>query len=101
MSPNRQQCGVCGELVDADKTESHLADVHPTPSEGFQFFYDARPYRTSRPSMQVAELLALVGGSLTYQFYEERESLIPLSHGQAVDLTNGPKRFCSIPAARS
>jgi hypothetical protein len=101
------ECSICHEIVDPGKAEAHLTTVHPTPVGGFQFFYDGRPYLTARPSMLVSELLALVGGNVLYQFYEERpdtmpsvaRSLFPISHAQAVDLTNGPRRFFSIPPA--
>lgn len=101
MAPEEtMECSICHERVAAEQTDEHLATAHPTPPEGFQFFYDGQAYRTDRPSMQVSELLTLVNGGRTYQFYEDRDgALIPLSHAQAVDLTNGPRRFFSIPPA--
>ena len=104
---NTMECGICHATVDAKDVAEHLTTVHPTPLGGFQFFHDGKPYHTDRPSMLVWELLAFVGETLNrrpyahlYQFYEEREKeMIPIGHMQAVDLTNGPRRFFSIPPA--
>ncbi len=94
------RCEVCNEFVEDERQAAHLAEMHPTPAGGFKFLYEGRAYRSERPSMLVSELLALVHGNVTYQFYQQRPAgeMVPLSHGNAVDLTSLP-RFYSIPSA--
>lgn len=73
---------------------------HPAPSGGFLFFYEGREYRTERMSMLVGELLTLTGGNVMYLFYEQRDGKeIPYSQGQSLCLTDGPRRFYSLPPA--
>lgn len=63
-------CQVCGFSVNPTERESHLREAHPAPEGGFTFHYDARPYRTDKPSMMVSELLMLVNGQVTYHLYQ-------------------------------
>lgn len=92
-------CAICRSSFSIDETEQHLRSAHVPPVEGFLFFYNGRSYRTQKPSMLVSELLCLVWGSVTSQFYEQRENkMIPFSQEQAVDLTKQPW-FVSIPPA--
>lgn len=100
-SPELAECVICHEVVHLGQRDAHLAAAHPTPIGGFEFFHNAVGYRTDRPSMRVTDLLAVVGASAIYQVYEDREgTMIPFSHEQSVDLTNGPRRFYSLPPAR-
>jgi hypothetical protein len=90
-------CTICGENVPLYDQADHLRFKHPGP---FKFWYEGRPFTTDTPSMTVAELLKLVNGVSTYYFYMEvpgRED-VPLSHHNAVDLTQEP-HFYSIPPA--
>lgn len=93
-------CICCGELVADSQAEEHLRLRHPAPQGGFLFYVDAQSYYLPEPSLLVGELLTKIGGQLTYQFYEKRDGQDwPLSHGQAVDLTNGPHYFVLVPPA--
>jgi hypothetical protein len=91
------KCLICGvDRVTKVDQEEHLAAVHKGPHV---FFYDAKEYRTEKPSMLVAELLQLVGGNPMYYFHEDRGGKqIDYSQGQAVDLTRRP-HFFSVPPA--
>lgn len=96
LPADQNACHICGEQVPKPEQAAHLATKHPGPHV---FHYEAREYQTDKPSMLVCELLTLVKGALTYQFYEDRNGEnIPFSHGQAVDLTRDPW-FYSIPPA--
>lgn len=93
-------CKLCGESVPLYDQSDHLRFKHPAPAGGFRFWYEGRPFFTDKPSMLVHELLTLVDGSTTYQFYMEVSGGegVPLSHGNAVDLTQEP-HFYSVPPA--
>lgn len=98
-------CIVCRAEVPKSKQAEHLSSAHPTPDGGFAFHFDARPYRTLKPSMMVTELLTLVGATVTYPLFQKRrhwsgrdvgDAFIP--QGCAVDLTQDPW-FYAIPPA--
>ena len=94
-------CVICNEQVEIYDQADHLKFKHPSksPVGGFPFWVDGQQFTADEPSMNVGDLLNQFGLSTTYAFYMEvRDELVPLSHGNSVDLTQEP-HFCSIPPA--
>lgn len=89
-------CKVCGKLVaDADQDE-HLKSQHLGPH---YFWFEGRGYRTDKPSMTVAEFLAMMDRKDGPSIVEHRDGeLIYLCHGEAIDLTRRPQLFVDLPA---
>lgn len=93
-------CVLCGENVPLYDQADHLRVRHPAPDpKGFRFFLDGREYWSQKPSMLVAELIAMTGASPSYSFEGERNGeRVPFAHGNAVDLTQEPHFFTVPPA---
>ncbi len=89
-------CCICGEFVEPDATDAHLADKHPAPRGGFRFTFDAAEFYTDKPSMSVLDLLALVGrgDAGLYTLYQGDHEVV----GNAVDVTREPQFFLVPPA---
>jgi hypothetical protein len=95
-------CIVCGKVVAETDTSEHLATNHLGPH---YFWFDARRFKSSEPSMKIGEIVTLVGASPSYLVYEDRNGGRPgpsddvgRGAGEWVDLTREPHFFAVPPA---
>lgn len=90
------QCIVCGKTVATTDQQEHLASNHLGPH---YFWFDAKKYRTMKPSMPVTDLKRLAGASPLYTVFEDREGGDKAwGDSESVDLTRAP-HFWAVPYA--
>lgn len=91
-----KQCAVCKRMVaDADQ-EEHLRLQHLGPH---YFWFNARGYRTDKPSMLARYLMKMMDAPSDRHLIEDRNGeTISYADGQSVDMTQQPQFFWSIPA---
>jgi hypothetical protein len=97
-----QFCALCRQSFDVEDSKgvvAHLELEHPVPAGGFRFFFEGRIFFSNRASMLVLDIVALTGGSITNQVFEQRGGeRFYLSHLSSVDLTHEPHLYICISA---
>jgi hypothetical protein len=89
-------CIVCGKLVAFTDQDEHLKANHLGPH---YFWFDARKFKTDKPSDTISAIKAVAGASPLYQVFEERDGGdLAWGDGQSVDLTHFP-HFYAVPPA--
>lgn len=92
------QCAVCKRTYAVEEQAEHLRNNHLGPHN---FWFNAKKYKVTVPSMQVGELVKLADASPLYHVFRESDDDTPdvaFSHSECVDLTNEP-RFYTVPPA--
>jgi hypothetical protein len=91
-------CAVCGKAVAAPDQEEHLRTNHFGPH---YFWLDGMRYRSTEPSMRMAEIKALTKCAAIYQVYQKDKhggDNIARDDGDSIDLTQEPHFFAVPPA---